>query len=281
MKPRSQTSWKLYDHLECHLCSFLLQWLINSQVDEEISKDYEMAASSGPHTGINEIPESADTNDTNQYNELDTESLDFLDEDLHTDGHVRAMGFIGKSSEVQWLRAAATAHTHRVDKTGRPYIRKDSSATENQQASSFNFWSDNESVDMDFYLDPYEMPDPEKAKLLVSIYMARVHPTFPIIDPETLEDQLREHFEAVRSGNLLRSPKCQVIPNLVFAISAKYSHVAKEDWRGDASDHIAYQARARAFGLNMDDFFKHPSLPQIQELGLLAFYWLSVGQVSR
>jgi hypothetical protein len=240
-----------------------------------------MAASSGPHTGVNESPESADPDDTNQYNELDTESLDFLDEDLHTDSHVRAMGFIGKSSEIQWLRAAATAHMDRVDEAGRPFIRRDSSATEHQQASSFNFWSDNETFDMDLYLDPYEMPDPERAERLISVYMARVHPTFPIIDPEAFEDQLREYFEAVRSGNLLRSPKCQVIPNLVFAIGAKYSHVAKEDWRGDVSDHIVYQARARAFGLNIDDVLKHPSLLQIQELGLLAFYWLSVGQVSR
>jgi hypothetical protein len=263
------------------VCSFELRWLIILQVDEEISTDYQMATSSGSHTGVKKIPESADPIDTNQYNELDTESLDFLDEDLHTDSHVGAMGFIGKSSEIQWLRTAAMAHRDRVNEAGMPFIRRDSSATEHQQVSSFNFWSDHESVDMDLYLDPYEMPDPEKTKRLVSIYMARVHPTFPIIDPEAFGDQIRAYFEAVRSGNPLRSPKCQVIPNLVFAIGAKYSHVAKEDWRGDESDHIVYHARARAFGLNMDDVFNHPSLLQIQELGLLAFYWLSVGQVSR
>jgi hypothetical protein len=263
-------------------CACVLRWLTISQVDGEMSEDNQTAAASGPHTEVNETPGSADSSDANQYNELDTESLDFLDEDLHTNNYLSAVGFIGKSSEIQWLRAAAMAQPERVNEEGRPFIRRRSSAIGNQRVSSFTFWSDNESVDIDFYVDLYEMPRPEIAERLVSIYMAKVHPTFPILDPDVFGDQLRAYFEAARSGNPSRlSTKWQVISNLVFAIGAKHSHLIKEDWRGDENDHITYQARARAFGLNSDEVFNHPDLSQIQGLGLLSFYWLTVGQVSR
>jgi hypothetical protein len=57
--------------------------------------------------------------------------------------------------------------------------------------------------------------------------------------------------------------------------------LSKASWRADARDHFIYQARARTFGLNQQTIAHHPDVPQIQGLGLLAFYWLSVGQVSR
>jgi hypothetical protein len=44
---------------------------------------------------------------------------------------------------------------------------------------------------------------------------------------------------------------------------------------------LIYQARARKFGWNEKTLSQHPDLPQIQVAGLLAFYYLSTGQVSR
>ena len=126
------------------------------------------------------------------------------------------------------------------------------------------------------------MPRPDVAERLVVVYMTKVHPTFSILDPKIFGNQLRAYSEAVRSGNPSRlSLKWQVIPNLVFAIAAKHSSLVEEDWQGDENDHTIYQARARAFGLNREDTFNYPDLSRIQGLGLLAFYWLAVGQVSR
>jgi hypothetical protein len=109
--------------------------------------------------------------------------------------------------------------------------------------------------------------------------MLRVHDSFPII-PRNFAEQTRAYFAALRQGSAPRlNPKWQAILNLVFAIGANYSYLYNKDWpEGDAN---MFQARARVFALNEASMLTHPDVPQIQVLGLLAFYWLSVGQVSR
>ena len=211
--------------------------------------------------------------------ELDTESLDLLDEDLHINDRARATGFVGKNSEVQWLRAVAVAQLDRVDGERRGSF---AAGIGTEQISSYSFWTDTESVEIDFYVDAYELPPFEIAERLLECYMNKVHDSFPILPRKTFEDQFRKYFTALQNGNAPRlSPKWQAILNLVFAIGAKYSHLSKASWRADERDHLIYQARARAFGLNDSTMTSHSDVPQIQSLGLLAFYWLSVGQVSR
>ena len=112
--------------------------------------------------------------------------------------------------------------------------------------------------------------------------MSRVHDSFPILSRKTLEGQFCRCYTALQNGNTLRlTPKWHTILNLVFAIAAKYSHLVKANWRADERDHIVYQARAIAFDLNDTTMTSHSDVSQVQRLGLLAFYWLSIGQVSR
>jgi hypothetical protein len=152
----------------------------------------------------------------------------------------------------------------------------------NEQISSYSFWTDSENVDIDFFVDPDDWPQLDIAERLLSCYMSKVHDSFPILPRKTLEDQFRKYFTALVNGNASRlSPKWQAILNLVFAIGARYSHSSKASWRADARDHLIYQARARTLGRYDTTITNHPDVPQIQSLGLLAFYWLSVGQVSR
>jgi hypothetical protein len=248
-----------------------------------MSEDSQLAVSSSPDTNRNKPPGSTSSGSTDHYSEPDTESLDFLDEDLHTNDYSRAIGFIGKSSEIQWLRAVATTQPEQVDKEGsKLFNQRGLSTTGSPRVSSFAFWSDKEGVDVDFYVDPYEIPQLATAKHLVSSYMAKVHSTFPILDRKVFEEQFQEYFLAMQNRSGPRpTPKWQAILNLVFALGAKHSHLVKKDWRGDGNDHIIYQARARAFGLSKDMVTDCPDLSQIQALGLLSFYWLAVGQVSR
>ncbi|KAF2131108.1 hypothetical protein P153DRAFT_211176 [Dothidotthia symphoricarpi CBS 119687] len=215
---------------------------------------------------------------------MDTESLDLLDENLNTNDRARATGFVGKNSEIQWLRAAATAETDRADDEARRagHQPRGSYAPGSDQVSSFSFWADDENVDVDFYVDPYELPQPETAEHLLLCYMAKVQDSFPILARKFFEDQFRRCFTAVHNGNAPQlNPMWQAILNLVFAIGAKYSHLVKASWRADERDHLIYQARARAFGLNESTITNHSDLYQIQMLGLLAFYWLTVGQINR
>lgn len=220
----------------------------------------------------------------NPHEEMDTESLDLLDEDLNTNDRARATGFVGRNSEIQWLRAAVMAEADRMDEEVRQIgsQRRDSYAPGSDQVSSFSFWADDINVDVDFYVDPYELPQPEVAERLFLCYMSKVQDLFPILPRKLFEDQFRRHFTALLNENAPHlNPMWQAILNLVFAIGAKYSHLIKASWRADESDHHIYQLRARAFGLNESTITNHSDLYQIQMLGLLSFYWLSVGQINR
>lgn len=99
---------------------------------------------------------------------LETEALDLLDEDLHTKDNARSTGFIGKSSEVQWLRAVALAQAERADPTwdGSGPARHASNTTATEPISSFSFWADCDEVNVDFYVDPHKMPQPDLAEHL-------------------------------------------------------------------------------------------------------------------
>lgn len=228
--------------------------------------------------------EGRDHTKVDEVEELDTRSSGLLDENLHEDDRARATGFVGRNSEAQWLRAVALAQLEHnnsdiVDQTAH---RRGSCVPGSEQVSSFSYWVDGENVNLDAYIDPYELPQPEIAERLLHCYMLKVHDSFPILPRKPFEEQFRVYFRALQNGNAPRlSPKWQAILNLVFAIGAKYSHLVKANWRADERDHLIYQARARTFGLNETTLISHSDIPQIQSLGLLAFYWLTVGQVSR
>ncbi|KAJ4318077.1 hypothetical protein N0V94_004602 [Neodidymelliopsis sp. IMI 364377] len=252
-------------------------------VEDENLDTRETTAVSIPDTDISGSEGIREIGLLSSQDELGPELLDLLDEDLHINDRARATGFVGRYSEVQWLRTAVTAQPMRTgEDAGRFYERRGSNAPVNEQISLYSFWTDCESVDIDFSVDPYELPSLETAERLLACYMSKVHDSFPILPRRNFEDQFRKYFTALHNGNAPRlSPKWQATLNLVFAIGAKYSHLVEENWRADERDHLVYQTRARAFGINDTTMTSHPDVPQIQSLGLLAFYWLSVGQVSR
>lgn len=197
--------------------------------------------------------------------ELHTKSQDLI-EDLHVNDRARATGFVGKNSEVQWLRAAALAQLERTDDEPSAFQRRGSYAPGlgNEQISSYSFWTDSENVDVDFSVNPYDWPQLDIAERLLDCYTSKVHDSFPILPRKTFEDQFRKYFTALANGNAPRlRPNWQAILNLVFAIGARYSHLSKETWRADARDHLIYQARARGFGLDDTTITDHPDVPQI------------------
>lgn len=212
---------------------------------------------------------------------LNTDALDLVDENLHETDQARATGFVGPNSEVQWLRSFLLSE--RGDSEAAPFDRGSSVNTaNNEQVSTVTFYLDSKNTDLEFYVDPYELPTADVAEQLLNIYMEKVHDTFPILPQKLFQDQCRKYFEALRRGSAPRlSAKWQAILNLVFAIGAKYSHLVKATWQADQRDHLIYQARASTFAWNDNTLGQHPDLPQIQVAGLLAFYHLSVGQVSR
>lgn len=127
-------------------------------------------------------------------------------------------------------------------------------------------------------VDLFEMPTPDHARILFNIYMDRVHPTFPIVGRINLQNQ----FTKFLARPMNRPPrKWLAIINVIFAISAKLSHLVQAEWRGDERDHLIYFTRARLLSVDADTIFNHPDLQMIQILGLMSFYLLSVEQVNR
>ncbi|KAK7177536.1 hypothetical protein PSPO01_16415 [Paraphaeosphaeria sporulosa] len=212
---------------------------------------------------------------------LNTGSLDFVDENLHKTDQARATGFVGPNSEVQWLRSFLLLERGDSD-VATSERGSSANSAKNEQVSAVTFYLDSKSIDLEFHVDPYEIPRADVAEQLLNIYMEKVHDCFPILPRKLFQDQCRRYFEVLRHGSTPKlSSKWQAILNLVFAIGAKYSHLIKADGQGDERDHLLYQARASALAWNKTTLDQHPDLPQIQVAGLLAFYHLSVGQVSR
>ncbi|KAF2740060.1 hypothetical protein EJ04DRAFT_531172 [Polyplosphaeria fusca] len=221
---------------------------------------------------------------------INTDSLDLLEEDLLRDQSARATGFVGKNSEVQWLRSLAL-HLERSEDESTKLPSAERATTETrpslgfgriEQVASFSFYRDVDDVDFDHDIDVNELPPPDVAERLLGCYMSTVHSSFPILPRKSFELNLRKYLQAVRAGTAPRlNEKWRSILNLVFAIGAKHSHLVKASWRGDEHDHLAYQVRARALGFNGNVLASPPDLPLIQVAGLLAFYYLSTGQVSR
>ena len=69
--------------------------------------------------------------------------------------------------------------------------------------------------------------------------------------------------------------------NSVLAVVAKYSHLTKANQRANEHEHVIYQLRARALGLNEHTLTYHPDVSQNQIAGLSIFYYLSIGKISR
>ena len=232
------------------------------------------------------------------------ESLDLLDEDLNRDEQARATGFIGKNSEIQWLRRLRLQIDRGDDDDSRPRMpygppgdtdeavalridasrkRRDSQPLDSvEHIAGSTYYLDNESIQIDFIVDPFEMPTPDTAKKLFTCFIDTVQDSFPILRKKSFTGQFESYYTSVKAGKPTRIPhKWRAILNLVFAIGARFSHLVRAEWQGDERDHLVYYTRARSTGFTADAVVSHPDLQQIQIASLLALYYLSIGQISR
>ncbi|XPS67980.1 hypothetical protein M3J09_000279 [Ascochyta lentis] len=211
--------------------------------------------------------------------------LDVPNGSLCDDNRDAMTSFFGSSSELQWLRAATMASPDMRSKgAGETSQMKIPHASTGEHISSYNFWDDTENTESNCNTcdDPYEPPHIETAKRLLSCYITVVHDKFPILHRETFINQSRGYLVSLQNGHLLKSSlKWQAILNIVLAISASYLGSAKDNSFTVVGDHATYQARAEALIFDKTTSADHPDIPHIQALGLLSFYWLSVGQASR
>jgi hypothetical protein len=229
------------------------------------------------------------------------EDMDILSEDVLQDKDNRATGYVGKASELQWLRWLRHG-VERLDEAPEgPYGPPGNSPKASTQrlqtlearqrrdtpgdpvpTSTSSFYLDNEDIEIDFSVDPYELPPIQTAKRLFDSYMSTVQDTFPILPRTAFTEQFNAYFTYIGQGAPYAVPdKWLATVNLVFAIGAKYSHLVEADWRASDQDHLMYQSRALMLGLNGSSLISLPDIMQVHVAGLYAFYLLAVGRVNR
>jgi hypothetical protein len=223
-----------------------------------------------------------------------TGALDRTEEDF-TREMARQTGFMGKNSEITWLQRLRQENQDSKRETKQPGTTSKAAVGSRQSKQTTGDDSSNDPVpsssvyetsyhldDLSIttleHVDPYEVPTPETAQNLFHAYLTRVHPAFPIVGKLNLAAQ----FQKFVSGQASRPPeKWLAILNLIFAISAKYSHLTHADWKADERDHLIYFTRARLLSVNSETVFQHPDLQVIQITGLISFYFLCISQINR
>lgn len=218
------------------------------------------------------------------------EVADHTEEDFNRDETARATGFIGKSSEINWLQKLSgevnqecegdpPIETDIADNTGlpSPSLTPRVETKNGQWVSSSNYYIDDIDMPANEQTDMYEVPTRDTATKLFNAYLSSVHPSFPIVGISTFASQFQVFFSrpSLKPGN-----KWLAIMNLIFAVAAKYAHLTDANWKGNDDDHYAYFCRARALSLE-GQLFRHPDLQQLQVEGLASFYLLASGHMNR
>ncbi|PSN73969.1 hypothetical protein BS50DRAFT_566888 [Corynespora cassiicola Philippines] len=225
------------------------------------------------------------------------DDTDLLDENLLRDNTSRATGFVGRNSEVQWLRrlqmqggkpSGSGDSTTDVESTVKQADTLDTRKIPLKLANLLNvsdssFYLDRDDIDTDIQVDPHVLPNPDRAELLFECYMKTVHSSFPVL-PDDFVDQFQRYNDSVRRKRPLRVPNnWKAMLNFVLAIGAQYSHLAQAKWQTEERDHLIYMTRAiRILGLdNIVASLSAPKLSLIQATGLLSLYYLTIGHVGR
>ncbi|KAF2634808.1 hypothetical protein P280DRAFT_523786 [Massarina eburnea CBS 473.64] len=231
------------------------------------------------------------------------DETDIVDEDVFEDQESRATGFVGKGSEVQWLRRVRSEqerHGGDSSQTDGPYgppgtsmkaasrriearqKRKQQERSLPARASASTYYLDVDSIEVDNNVDPFELPTTADAHILLNHYMDTVQEAFPVLSKQTFTAQFCQYYASVSQGTSVTRPhKWLAILNLVFAIGSKHSELMQADWKVVGQSHLVYQSRAQILGLSGSSLVSPPDLMQTQITALLAFYFFSVGHINR
>lgn len=227
------------------------------------------------------------------------DSVDVLSEDVEDDDRARAIGYLGKGSDVQWLRRARERRFENpgndTDISG-PYgppgtpgdassdrmsRRQKRSAARHEPLSAATYHLDEQNMLDAQAVDPDEMPTNEVATTLFDHYMCHVNTEFPFIECDWTVGRLKGmiHHAQEQDRKQLQLGY-RAILNIIFAIGASYAHLIG-DAQGDERDHFLYYTRARMLGLDGCAFVEHPNHQLVQICALTGFYYLCRSQISR
>ena len=218
-----------------------------------------------------------------------TESVDRIGEDLDQGPAAQATGYHGKNSEVAWIQRLKQRTT--LAENGEDYAMSSGVGQEEDLATldwrsisnlkplyDSSYHCDDLSVLLPgTQIDAYERPPLQITNNLYQKYIEAVHPSFPIISQKNYTEQYLAYTRRQATPN----DKWLAILNLIFAISARYCHLIKDNWGGDGQTHLIFFNKARLLALKSEDILGHADLQCVQIYGLMAFYFMGSNQINR
>ncbi|QKX62124.1 uncharacterized protein TRUGW13939_09280 [Talaromyces rugulosus] len=212
------------------------------------------------------------------------EAIDVVEEDLNRNTESRATGYMGKNSEVSWL--------HRLDEAENSKERGESdkhsqTAAKGKAAeglstfslSSFSYHLDNVHLSHigESSTEPFLLPAKEVAEKLLQVYLESVQTFFPIIRKQLFVQQF-ENLYSRSAGH--PGERWLAILNLIFAISSNYWRLTQPNLPQELHSEVFF-SRAKALSIGENVIYEHADLQQVQAESLMAFYFLSSGQINR
>ncbi len=135
------------------------------------------------------------------------------------------------------------------------------------------------SIDED-RVDALEWPPLEVALVLSKAYFDSLYTVFPFMDEHQFYDVLH-HFPRYTTSLSWDERRWLSVANLVFGLASRWLHLTAPESNFGFEGHLIYYARARSLGLDHRLLFDHPTLEQIQALGLLAGYLFVNNSIAR
>ncbi|BCS29693.1 Zn(II)2Cys6 transcription factor [Aspergillus puulaauensis] len=200
------------------------------------------------------------------------DEVDTLTEDPNRDDASRAIGYIGKASEIAWLQKLCTE----VNKLNADRDQHRLSHIEDS-ITSMNYHLDHMRIPETVSPEPRSLPPKQWAAHLLSFFFKSVSPSFPLINKSLFNFQFDQAFTYSRTQP---SRKWLAVFNLVLAVGFRCYRLSEPVSGGDTDDNV-FLSRAIALSTTPGTTSEYMGLYQVQIDLLLAIYYLSSGQVNQ
>lgn len=198
---------------------------------------------------------------------------DTVGEDLNRSENSRATGYMGKNSDVAWMRqldaglSRQEKHTVSSEET-RQYLLPIEPST-----ASMSYHLNHGHSYSTEGLDAFALPAKPLADHLFHVFLNEAHIVLPIIRKDLFIGQYQRLYTnpSKRPGK-----KWLAVFNLVLAIGSRFSRASRQ-YEQDIGDEQMFLSRAKI--LNYSEIYG--DLQQVQAETLMAFYFLSSSQINR
>lgn len=198
---------------------------------------------------------------------------DSVGEDLNRSEQSRATGYMGKNSDVAWMRQLEAGlsrqgrHLTSSDET-RQYLLPVEPSTASMSYHLNHVYPHGLEVP-----DAFALPAKELADHLFHCFFKEVHTVLPIIRENLFIEQYQQLY-----SNPQKRPgrKWLAIFNMVLAIGSRFCRASRHDGQ-DIGEEQMFLSRAKI--LNYSEIYG--DLQQVQAETLMAFYFLSSSQINR